>query len=521
MTDKQTKSVIMQWLIPTVILVIILVVMLTDFSTQSQQAAADNVAKSYVNAAEKYAEEVKYEIQGMAAAGKTIIQLICEEPGISEKKVVEMERALYENSDAYAVVYYGGRGLGVMHDGLKVEITEARYFQGIKDGLIKKSREQKEAAAPMISYTYVFKDEIGIGNSAIVAALTGGSGEDLLLMYYPVKKLDGLFIQPEFESNAFYTVISPDGQIIKVNGSGQGLVEGGNIWKILEDSGHDSDLLQKVEVRMKNKTSGSFTANIGGVDRRVVYAPVGINNWTLLVGIDQSYVDKQIDREWSNSENMIYRLVMAVGVFLGIVVVINIISRLRSNEKRKKLEQKADTDLLTGLNNKLATERKMKEYMEKHPKEQALLFVLDVDNFKKINDTLGHAFGDEVLSALGHRMASIFRSSDIIGRTGGDEFMILLKKLDSEEILEKEAKKLCDFFKDFQVGEYVKYAATASIGAAVFPKDGNDFESMYKAADSALYTAKKRGKSQLAFYGEENDKSEGIKRVERESKVVK
>ena len=89
------------------------------------------------------------------------------------------------------------------------------------------------------------------------------------------------------------------------------------------------------------------------------------------------------------------------------------------------------------------------------------------------------------------------------------------------EILEKEAKKLCDFFKDFQVGEYVKYAATASIGAAVFPKDGNDFESMYKAADSALYTAKKRGKSQLAFYGEENDKSEGIKRVERESKVVK
>lgn len=55
-----------------------------------------------------------------------------------------MERALYENSDAYAVVYYGGRGLGVMHDGLKVEITEARYFQGIKDGLIKKAENRKK-----------------------------------------------------------------------------------------------------------------------------------------------------------------------------------------------------------------------------------------------------------------------------------------------------------------------------------------------------------------------------------------
>ena len=151
----------------------------------------------------------------------------------------------------------------------------------------------------------------------------------------------------------------------------------------------------------------------------------------------------------------------------------------------------------------------------------ALLFVLDVDNFKKINDTLGHAFGDEVLSSLGHQVKAMFRASDIIGRTGGDEFMILLKNLGSDEILEKEAKKLGDFFKDFQTGEYVKYAATASIGAAVFPKDGQDFESMYKAADSALYVAKKRGKSQIAFYGDENEKSEGKKRVERESRVNK
>ena len=64
-------------------------------------------------------------------------------------------------------------------------------------------------------------------------------------------------------------------------------------------------------------------------------------------------------------------------------------------------------------------------------------------------------------------------------------------------------------FKDFQVGEYVKYAATASIGAAVFPKDGNDFESMYKAADSALYTAKNEGKASLLFMGKRMIKAKG------------
>ncbi len=521
MTDRQTKSAIIQWMIPAAILVILIIVMLTDFSLKSRQAAADNVASLYLSKAEKYAEEVNYEIKGMTAAGKTIMQLIYEEKWMSAKRVAKMEKALYENSDAYAVLYYGGWGLGVLHDESRVEITEAGYFQEIRNALARMREEQKSENAPLIYYTYVFKDELGTGNSAVIAALTGGEKEEILLMYYPVEKLDALFTQPTFESNAFYAVVDADGEMIKVNGADNVLAEGGNIWKALKESGGDNELLQKAQVRIKNKTSGSFSVSLGGVDRRMVYAPVGINNWSLMIGIDQTYVDQQIDQEWKDSETMIRRLMIAVGIFLGVVVVINILGRLRNNEKRKKLEEKADTDLLTGLNNKLATERKMKEYMEKHPKEQALLFVLDVDNFKKINDTRGHAFGDEVLSALGHRMAAMFRSSDIIGRTGGDEFMILLKKLDSDELLEKEAKKLGDFFKDFQVGEYVKYAATASIGAAVFPRDGSDFESMYKAADSALYTAKKRGKSQLAFYGEEESKSEGIKKVERESKVTK
>ena len=70
----------------------------------------------------------------------------------------------------------------------------------------------------------------------------------------------------------------------------------------------------------------------------------------------------------------------------------------------------------------------------------------------------------------------------------------------------REAQKLVNFFKNFQVGEYVKYSATASIGAAVFPADGADFDTLYMAADQALYKAKKRGKNQLAFYDDRDQK---------------
>ena len=111
-----------------------------------------------------------------------------------------------------------------------------------------------------------------------------------------------------------------------------------------------------------------------------------------------------------------------------------------------------------------------------------------------------------MLKTLGRTISSLFRVTDIIGRTGGDEFTIFLKFLKSDENTLKEARKLVQFFKDFTAGEYVKYSATASIGAAVFPENGSDFDSLYKAADKALYKAKQRGKNQLAFYDDRDRK---------------
>ena len=81
--------------------------------------------------------------------------------------------------------------------------------------------------------------------------------------------------------------------------------------------------------------------------------------------------------------------------------------------------------------------------------------------------------------------------------------MVFLKDVNNDALIEEESQRVIRFFKDLQVGEYVKYSPTASIGCAVFPKDANDFEGLYKAADKALYKAKERGKNQLAFYGDD------------------
>lgn len=318
-------------------------------------------------------------------------------------------------------------------------------------------------------------------------------------MYYPIEDFDNLMELKEFDGNAFYILTDAQGNYLETAEGTTTVLNSTNLWDLLEDG----NVEDRVRVKLQSGTGGLADAKDGALEYRLVYAPLEINDWYLVVGIKQDYAKLIQNQTWNNTRRMFIKLFVIIGVFLGSIVVLNIVSKIRSNEKTKDLADKADTDLLTELNNKLATERKIKEYIAQYPNDQALFFVFDVDNFKKINDTMGHAFGDKVLSAIGHGIKGEFRVSDIIGRIGGDEFMVFLKNINSDTMIEQESKRVTRFFKELRVGEYVKYSPTASIGVAVFPRDAQDFEGLYKAADKALYKAKERGKNQMAFYGDD------------------
>ena len=263
--------------------------------------------------------------------------------------------------------------------------------------------------------------------------------------------------------------------------------QNGKVFKLLDDA--------------TKKISGKISLQFGEDAREIFYKPLGINDWYILIGVPENYMELWQGSYKNTVSDMIKWIMAGMALFLGMVAAFNVADRIRRKTKSAGLLHLAETDQLTNLYNKVTTEKKIKEFMEQNPTTQSLLFVLDIDNFKKINDTMGHAFGDEVLRSIGHGIKMQFRASDIIGRVGGDEFIIFLKGLKDEEIIIREAKKVENFFKDFKAGKsYVKYSATASIGCAVFPRDAEDFEGMYKAADEALYKAKQRGKNQLAFY---------------------
>lgn len=479
MKDEQLMAAIRQWLIPTAVLLIATVIMFINFFVQSNQQAEENVEKDIAALSEKYAAQLHNDIIRMAAAGKCVIGTLSG-GSAGRREAVVAAQSLTDSAGAYLAVWSDGSGNGITHKNEIVALMEMEYY-------LQASREQD-------TYHYVEDDGI-TGKSAILACLPAAD-KGMLLLYFDA---DGFCTQAQEErqgNNPFYVLMDGKGNILSKEGAESSFLLDDNLWSRVRPS----EALNKAKIRLQNQYSGAAMLSAEGERRCIAFAPVGAANLYFILGVEEHYVAYLQGREWKNIKDMIFRLLLLISVFLAAVVVINVVGRIRANENHKNLEYKADSDQLTELNNKAATERKIKEYIRKNPRGQGVMFVLDIDNFKKINDTMGHAFGDEVLRTLGRQIQAEFRVTDIIGRTGGDEFIIFLKDLKDENLIKREAARVAHFFKNFQAGEYVKYSATASIGAAVYPADAADFENLYKAADQALYLAKKRGKNQLAFY---------------------
>lgn len=180
----------------------------------------------------------------------------------------------------------------------------------------------------------------------------------------------------------------------------------------------------------------------------------------------------------------------------ALIKVIGIIQDI-DEEKRmiENLRKRAERDALTGLYNRAETQKQIRTYLEQRPDEYSALFMIDTDNFKLVNDSGGHLFGDAVLSEIAAGMKKIVRKSDIVGRIGGDEFTIFVKNITSAAAAEIKAQQLLDIFHHLFENDKRGFEITCSIGISMYPRDGIDFQSLYSCADQALYEAKSRNKN--------------------------
>ena len=201
------------------------------------------------------------------------------------------------------------------------------------------------------------------------------------------------------------------------------------------------------------------------------------------------------------------------GRIIGAVIVFHDVSKARAMSAQ--LTYAAQHDLVTDLPNRMLLNDRISQSIalaHHHHRYIAVLF-LDLDNFKHVNDSLGHAAGDELLQSVSKRLLSILRESDTVSRQGGDEFVVLLSEVAHPADAGKSAEKILESLREPHSIGSKELQINGSIGIGVYPHDGQNAEELIQCADTAMYHAKEGGRGSFRFF----EKAMNTKALERQS----
>mgnify|MGYP006279784441 CR=1 FL=1 len=350
---------------------------------------------------------------------------------------------------------------------------------------------------------------------------------------------------PELEQaghlhNAAYQVVRADGSIIDVMLSAVAdFDEAGHMGRVLAvmtdvtDQRRAEERLREAATVFDNTADGIFVTDGGGLIREVNRAFTQITGYTRdeVIGRDPRLWDAgrhdgdlheeiwaAVGRHghwrgeiWNRRrDDSVYPAWLSLstvrgdaGETKGYVGVFSDISQVKDAEAR--LDHLAHHDSLTGLPNRLLLNDRIATAIRRsrrYDQRVALVFV-DLDRFKHVNDSLGHAVGDRLLGEAARRFLGCVRDTDTVARIGGDEFALLLEDIDDDGDCVVVAEKVVGAFGlPFRLGDYEVFAS-ASVGIAVYPDGGGDADMLLRNADAAMYSAKRQGGDTYAFYAEQ------------------
>ena len=486
--NNNTTSVsIFQWGVPAVALLIFMIVSLNGANKDIRSSALTDTYNDMSNYATELGDKFRLQLRGVQSTADSLAEAARLQSGVSNKVFAEK----YVGDAASNALVFDGvvvdtKGAGYDSHGKAADVSGMPFFENIT-----------EYEGSGIGDFFTDGSDVLI---PVIAPIGSDRVSGYVILYVNTDTFDTLPTSSKFSGRTQYLITDSTGHIAHVTGEKILDVDENVIDNPKLVLGEETTVV-KMERHFENGRSGVVSCTVNGEDRYLVYRSMKFNNWYVCELVHGQYVTGQVERYGKVMKDLIVRVILSMALFFMIIIGVNVISKLLYNKQSEMLKGKAETDLLTGLLNKISTEKYIQDYLEGEGKDKkGLFFLLDIDNFKKINDTMGHAFGDEVLATLGEKISTEFRATDIFGRIGGDEFVVFLKDIKTDEIRDREAARVADFFKNFKAGEYVKYSATASIGAAMYPKDGTSFESLYKAADQAVYQSKRHGKNRLTFF---------------------
>lgn len=429
---------------------------------------------------------------------KTVLDLqyqyldgIAEEIGKSGQlistKNTDMIKSIVKHTDLELMALIEPDGTAHYTNGLVKSVAHRRYY---REGISGKRTLSDPLDSSISGSTRVVLGVPIYHNKKIIGIL-GGS--------YDVTALSRMLFEDLFDGKGCSMIVAQSGEVIAFEGdtSYWNIDYRDNFFKycnkwIIKDNVTTKKIKQDFKEGKQNLVMAD--SKIKQTKRHYfAYMPMGINNWTLCYAIPEQAAQQSYD--FIEHYELIFMIVFTIFVILLILYIV-----YENHRQNKALIKYAQTDALTGLCNKETTKLRTDELLSEDSEGTHAFLIVDMDGFKQINDVHGHATGDIVLQIFGHLLKNTFREGDILGRIGGDEFVVVMKNVQTKDIATKKAGELLAKTQGYKIEELQGKNISISIGISMSPQDGDCYMDLYKRADQALYQAKRSGKGRVCNY---------------------
>ena len=261
--EKKNKPSVLQWIIPFAIPMIIVLIILFNFSVRTNTNAKESVSDDMFRSARRYAKEVVNELETVGRAVNSVCTMLEQDQTLDDEQIVALVRIVADCAEASRAELCNGEGNGVDQLGNKVSVGEEPYFQEIQI-----------SDSPFL---YIEGEDDAAKRSILVVERVGKDERNFMLLYYPVEKFDSLLCEEDLESGAFLALIDSAGRILSASGSESKMIEGGNLLEAVQ--GADPEEAQRIRDAMAGNMQGAGSVKTGQESRTLYYAPLGKNQW--------------------------------------------------------------------------------------------------------------------------------------------------------------------------------------------------------------------------------------------------
>lgn len=398
----------------------------------------------------------------------------------------EIIQTLKDYSDASNVI----RALFVTLDG-EAYCNYEGYLGKSEDNTYIDDTKLSDIKEPLFSQPF-YSEELDEVIFGVVAPASMAGKKGVLISSYNIKEFSKMLENEFIDGAADIGIINSKGEVVCGQNEDEYMI---NIFDSMKNIRFAVSSVDEMRSNFAAAKSGFSIYYVGDVSRYCSYTPIGLNDWNVIVMVKESSLRGKLANLEQYGFQLTIELVVIMLSLLGVIMAI----RIRDQKKtRMILEKAAMMDGLTGIYNRKAIEESIENSLSTDNEcVNAALLVIDVDDFKAINDQRGHLLGDAVLKECAERLNNVFGDDGSVGRIGGDEFVVFLRNAkDKRRVKAKVDEIIRDLYVLTDSGE--KQMISISVGIAHADAKSTSFLALYQQADAALYRAKQNGKGQLS-----------------------